>query len=127
MSCPNEIELQCYFDHELNAWHSRRVRRHLDGCEACRKKVAQYGWVTDTLQKTLGRASNLPDEVLLSSCVRPRLVRMAIAAAFMVVIGFWGWRFSVWKDQSAIAPQDEELTEQYLSLHMDEVNGGKNG
>jgi anti-sigma factor RsiW len=127
MRCPNEIKLQSYFDHELNPRHTRRIRRHLAGCAECRNKVAQYGWVVDTLQRVLGPASIRTDEPPVPH--RPALgwEQMALAAAFVVAIGFSGWYFSVWKGQPVIAPQDEELTEQYLSLHMDEVNGGENG
>jgi anti-sigma factor RsiW len=127
MSCPNEKELQSYFDHELNPRQTRRIRRHLAGCAECRSKVAQYGWVVNTLQQILGRVSDRPEPPHASNRPAFGWERMVLAAALMALIGFSGWRFSVWKNQSVITPQDEELTEQYLSLHMDEVRGGKNG
>jgi hypothetical protein len=115
MRCPNNFELQSFFDGEISLKRAYQIEKHNRECPACQQKVAEYTAVVSLFKKGLSNVT-----VPRLSLYRYKFTlqrKLAWIAAVIIIIGtISGSLFYHTKQQTEWSPETE-IMEQYVILH----------
>ena len=114
MRCPNNLELQSFFDGELSLKRADQIEKHTRECLTCQQTVTEFTEVVSLFKKGLPNVS-VPR---LSSCRRVVAfqIKWALTAAAIIIIGHAGSLIYHTQQQAKWSPETE-IMEQYVILH----------
>lgn len=134
MRCPNDLELQSYFDGEQELHKVNQLTKHISQCAICQDKLAAFSGVVTLLK--VGFPDLSTPRVLSSPGKVTHLSRLTfsgefnifkksltVAAAVIIIVGALSgtWYYKA-TQQSELSPE-AEIMDQYMTIYNEDVTG----
>jgi hypothetical protein len=117
MRCPDDIELQSFFDGELFLKRTYQIEKHVSQCLACQQKVAGLDEVVLLLKK------GLPDVAVprLSTYQAENtfMKKLACVAAVIIIIGTVSGSLFYHANRRVEWNPEMEIMDQYITLYIE--------
>jgi len=120
MWCPDDLELQSYYDGELESPKMTAITVHIQNCPGCREKINQLQKIVALIQTALP-VTPVPGESDIQTTPLGKRRFMFIAAAVLVILMvLGGWYFS--QIQQTDLNPEAEIMMQYMVLHEEDCS-----
>ncbi len=115
MRCPSELKLQSFSDGELSKWQAGFLRRHVQHCPNCQRKIADFHQIRNFVHTCSGVDFTMGTVRPVPFFIRYKL---AVAAALLVVL-MTASTYWISFNRSVPKGPDDEMIEEYLTIYYE--------